>query len=156
MPPAFVLSQNQTLKLMYDLDPGGIPENETGISGSRSCTNIQTGVFAYEDIWNGINLTDQPEPRGSGRPGRRPHVPSSKPTMSKSRHASFPGSSVPGRLYRLRRGAKRTPTCCQAASAAGGAIYVEAPEASTGFFAIVLQFAVGAARSTATGASTLS
>ena len=26
------------------------PEEEAGISGSRSCTNIQTGVFAYEDI----------------------------------------------------------------------------------------------------------
>jgi hypothetical protein len=50
MPPAFVLSQNQTLKLMYDLIPEGKPENKTGISGSRSCTNIQTGVFAYEDI----------------------------------------------------------------------------------------------------------
>src|SRR5213079_1238362 len=100
MPPAFVLSQNQTLKLMYDRTPAGICESKTGISGSRSCTNIQTGVFAYEDIrashqsttlmgslGNGLNLTDQPEPRGSGRPGRRPHVPSSKPTMSKSRRA---------------------------------------------------------------------
>jgi hypothetical protein len=47
MPPAFVLSQNQTLKLMYDRTSGGIPESKTGISGSRSCTNIQTGVFAY-------------------------------------------------------------------------------------------------------------
>jgi hypothetical protein len=36
--------------LMYDLIPEGKPENKTGISGSRSCTNIQTGVFAYEDI----------------------------------------------------------------------------------------------------------
>jgi len=97
--------------LMYDQSPGGIPETKTGISGSRSCTNIQTGVFAYEDIWNGINLTDQPEPRGSGRPGRRPHVPSSKPTMSKSRRASSPGSIGSGhRLYRLRRGTKRTLT----------------------------------------------
>jgi len=33
--------------LMYDLHPGGIPEEETGISGSRSCTNSQSGVFAY-------------------------------------------------------------------------------------------------------------
>jgi len=43
-------------------------------------------------IRNGLNLTDQPEPGGSRRPGRRPHVPSSKPTMSKSRRASSPGS----------------------------------------------------------------
>jgi hypothetical protein len=40
MPPAFVLSQNQTLKLMYDQAPAGISENKTGISGSRSCTKI--------------------------------------------------------------------------------------------------------------------
>jgi hypothetical protein len=95
--------------LMYDPSPGGIAEAKTGISGSRSCTNIQTGVFAYEDIWNGINLTDRPIPRGYRRPGRRPHVPSSKPTMSKSRRASSPGSIGSGhRLYRLRRGTKRT------------------------------------------------
>src|SRR6185295_19759237 len=60
-------------------------------------------------IRNGINLTDQPIPRGYRRPGRRPHVPSSKPTMSKSRRASSPGSIGSGhRLYRLRRGTKRT------------------------------------------------
>jgi hypothetical protein len=40
MPPAFVLSQNQTLKLMYDQAPAGISESKTGISGSRSCTKI--------------------------------------------------------------------------------------------------------------------
>ena len=57
-------------------------------------------------LWNGINLTDHPEPGGSRRPGRRPHVPSSKPTMSKSRHASSPGSNRSGhRLYRQSRGA---------------------------------------------------
>jgi len=60
-------------------------------------------------IRNGINLTDPPIPRGYRRPGRRPHVPSSKPTMSKSRRASSPGSIGSGhRLYRLRRGTKRT------------------------------------------------
>ena len=40
MPPAFVLSQNQTLKLMYDRTPAGMSESKTGISGSRSCTKI--------------------------------------------------------------------------------------------------------------------
>jgi hypothetical protein len=49
-------------------------------------------VFAYQDNWNGINLTDRSIPRGYRRPGRRPHVPSSKPTMSKSRRVSSPGS----------------------------------------------------------------
>jgi len=64
--------------------------------------SIRSGGY----LWNGINLTDHPEPRGSRRPGRRPHVPSSKPTMSKSRHASTPGSNRSGhRLYRQSRGA---------------------------------------------------
>src|SRR4029079_8582333 len=76
--------------------------------------------------------------------------------MSKRRRASFPGSIVPGRLYRLRRGAKPTPTCCQAASAAGGAIYVEAPEASTGFFANRLQLADDTTRGAVSSASSLS
>jgi hypothetical protein len=35
--------------LMYD-KPGRNRPRQAGISGSRSCTNIQTGVFAYEDI----------------------------------------------------------------------------------------------------------
>ena len=64
--------------------------------------SIRSGGY----LWNGINLTDHPEPGGSRRPGRRPHVPSSKPTMSKSRRASTPGSNRSGyRLYRLSRGA---------------------------------------------------
>jgi len=32
--------------LMYDQTPAGIRESKTGISGSRSCTKSQTGVFA--------------------------------------------------------------------------------------------------------------
>jgi hypothetical protein len=110
MPPAFVLSQNQTLKLMYDKLGRNRPK-QAGISGSRSCTNSQSGVFAYlrhmsrrceaslatTSIRNGINLTDRTIPRGYRRPGRRPHVPSSKPTMSKSRRASSPGSIGSGR-----------------------------------------------------------
>jgi hypothetical protein len=78
-------------------------------------------------LWNGINLTDHPEPRGSRRPGRRPHVPSSKPTMSKSRHASSPGSNRSGhRLYRQSRGAnegrpRRGPPPL------AGAAYMEGP-----------------------------
>ena len=87
--------------------------------------NHKTGVFAFlrhmssspkpkfrpGSIRNGINLTDLSIPRGYRRPGRRPHVPSSKPTMSKSRRVSSPGSNGSGhRLYRLRRGAKTNPT----------------------------------------------
>ena len=168
MPPAFVLSQNQTLKLMYDRTPAGISESKTGISGSRSCTKITIWcvcVFeTYElphrsklragSIRNGINLTDQPIPRGYRRPGRRPHVPSSKPTMSKSRRASSPGSIGSGhRLYRLKRGAKTNPTPKEAVSAAGVAVYGRVPDASTGFFAIMLQVAVQQARSAVTASS---
>ena len=133
MPPAFVLSQNQTLKLMYD-KPGRNRPRQAGISGSRSCTNIQTGVFAYEDICssrqaspteitlrNGINLTDRSIPRGYRRPGRRPHVPSSKPTMSKSRTLLHPGPCGSGYgLYQLRQaqnGARPVGPCSVAGEA---------------------------------------
>jgi len=37
--------------LMYDLHPGGIPKEETGISGSRSCTKITKLVcLRFRDI----------------------------------------------------------------------------------------------------------
>jgi hypothetical protein len=71
------------------------------------CLRIRTlaphpGIRPGGYLRNGINLTDHPEPGGSRRPGRRPHVPSSKPTMSKSRR----GSNRSGhRLYRQSRGA---------------------------------------------------
>jgi hypothetical protein len=139
MPPAFVLSQNQTLKLMYDRAAAGIRDAKTGISGSRSCTKSQL-VYCVLRHTNGLAFTDLPEPRGSGRPGRRPHVPSSKPTMSKSRHASSPGSIGSGhRLYRPRRGAKRWRVPLGTAAVAGGAIYGRLPSSSTAFFAIFLQ-----------------
>jgi len=124
--------------LMYDRAPAGISESKTGISGSRSCTKITIWcvcVFeTYElapkprfrrTIRNGLNLTDQPEPGGSRRPGRRPHVPSSKPTMSKSRRASSPGSIGSGhRLYRPRRGAKRTRDPVQRPRPLAGGAYM--------------------------------
>ena len=85
--------------------------------------SIRSGGY----LWNGINLTDHPEPRGSRRPGRRPHVPSSKPTMSKSRRASSPGSNRSGhRLYRLSRGAKRRPSP-KGPPPLAGAAYMEGP-----------------------------
>jgi hypothetical protein len=75
------------------------------------CLRIRTlaprpSLRSGRHLWNGLNLSDHPEPGGSRRPGRRPHVPSSKPTMSKSRRASSPGSNRSGhRLYRQSRGA---------------------------------------------------
>jgi hypothetical protein len=36
--------------LMYDLTAAGLRDSKTGISGSRSCTKSQTGVFAFRDI----------------------------------------------------------------------------------------------------------
>ena len=59
--------------------------------------------------WNGINLTDHPEPGGSRRPGRRPHVPSSKPTMSKSHAVSTRSFRFRAPVVPIETGAKRCP-----------------------------------------------
>jgi hypothetical protein len=72
---------------------------------------------------NGINLTDHSIPRGYRRPGRRPHVPSSKPTMSKSRRVSAPGSLVPGVVYRLEETRTRWRSVKAAAAAVRGHIW---------------------------------
>jgi hypothetical protein len=99
--------------------------------------------------WNGINLTDHPEPGGSRRPGRRPHVPSSKPTMSKSRHASSPGSNRSGhRLYRQSRSANKGRPRWGPASACWGCVYGPTPVAST---ALVRFLARAASRRVVTG-----
>jgi hypothetical protein len=109
--------------LMYDQTPAGIRESETGISGSRSCTKSQTGVFAFlrhmsstpklkasaGSIRNGLNLPIGRYPEAIGDRAAAHMSLHLQPTMSKSRHASSPGSIGSGhRLYRLRRGAKRT------------------------------------------------
>jgi hypothetical protein len=60
MPPAFVLSQNQTLKLMTDKHPGGMTEEQASISRSRSCTNTQMDV--YEDNMERHIATVRPGP----------------------------------------------------------------------------------------------
>ena len=92
-------------------------------------------------------MTDRPIPRGYRRPGRRPHVPSSKPTMSKSRRASSPGSIGSGhRLYRLRRGAKRTPTSYEAALRCWRRHIWGGPSGVNRLFAILLQIAARRAR----------
>ena len=101
---------------------------------ARSARQARTEVT----LRNGINLTDHPEPRGSRRPGRRPHVPSSKPTMSKSRRASSPGSIGSGhRLYRPRRGTKTSPTPLGPPPFAGGPYMCEPPMRQR-LFAILL------------------
>ena len=140
MPPAFVLSQNQTLKLKT----GKLRRNRPKQAGSLGavpaqiyklvCLRMRTFARSARQtrtevtLRNGINLTDHPEPRGSRRPGRRPHVPSSKPTMSKSRRASAPGSFGSGcrlptgrdtNTVAVRTGRRR---CCE------GAYMEEAPE----------------------------
>ena len=120
-------------------DPRGIARGRPASPGAVPaqiyklvCLRIRTlaphpGIRPGGYLWNGINLTDHPEPRGSRRPGRRPHVPSSKPTMSKSRRASSPGSNRSGhRLYRQSRGAKRRPAP-KGPPPLAGAAYMEAP-----------------------------
>ncbi len=55
------------------------------------------------DIWNGFNFPIVRHPEATGDRGRRPHVPSSKPTMSKSRRLSLPDG--PGYRLAVERGA---------------------------------------------------
>jgi hypothetical protein len=132
MPPAFVLSQNQTLKFMTDNHPGGKPEEEAGISGSRSCTSHilwicnETCKTSHQSCTlmrtyrNGLVCPIHRHPEVTGNRGRRPHVPSSKPTMSKSRRVFPP--LYPGRpVYRLRRRRRGWATPCPA----GGSPYME-------------------------------
>ena len=122
MPPAFVLSQNQTLKLMFDNHPAGKREAEAGISGSRSCTNtyycgyvrghwsFPIGASSNEDpLRNGFNLPIERHPEVVADRGRRPHVPSSKPTMSKSRTPHLPRFDPGHRSYRLMRRERAGP-----------------------------------------------
>jgi hypothetical protein len=71
---------------------------------------------------NGINLTDRSIPRGYRRPGRRPHVPSSKPTMSKSRRISSPGRLFRVSVSRLRETRTRWRTEWAAPAAVRGHI----------------------------------
>ena len=101
MPPAFVLSQNQTLKLMYDpigwnipigpASPGAVPAQiyKLVCLRMRTFASSTTARRGESHIKERHKFTDRPEPGGSRRPGRRPHVPSSKPTMSKSRTRLF-------------------------------------------------------------------
>jgi hypothetical protein len=95
------------------------------------CLRIRTFASSYlgkpkfeVTLRNGINLTDRSIPGGYRRPGRRPHVPSSKPTMSKSRRVSSPGllvrASVSPTL--MRRETEAEPV--GSAAAAVTAIYV--------------------------------
>ena len=92
--------------------PAGIREARPASLGAVPAQNIQTGVFAYLRHTNGLAVyqsTLNPEAPGDRAAAHMSlHL---KPTMSKSRRASSPGSIGSGhRLYRLRRGAKRWPT----------------------------------------------
>src|SRR5688572_20389681 len=106
MPPAFVLSQNQTLKLMYDLTSGEYPKPGRHLREPflHKYTNWCVCVLGHLlipprqalteiTLRNGFKFTNHPTPRGRRGLGRRPHVPSSKPTMSKSRRV-FPSGSI--------------------------------------------------------------
>jgi hypothetical protein len=141
--------------LMYDPSPGGIAEAKTGISGSRSCTNIQTGVFAYEDIWNGINLTDRPIPRGYRRPGRRPHVPSSKtdnvkePTRILPRFDWFRASAIPTK----KRHETNARPVAEPRPLAGGAYMCGAQRRQPGILQLYCSFPTAWDRSRAPGAT---
>ena len=145
MPPAFVLSQNQTLKLIYDKRGGiGRASRHLWEPFLHKYTNWCVCVLGHllppprqaaakVTLRNGINLTDRPIPRGYRRPGRRPHVPSSKPTMSKSRRVLPPGSLVPGVGMPTERDAKRWRTKWAAPAAVRRHIWVRISPVN-GFF----------------------
>jgi hypothetical protein len=100
----------------------------------RHMSSAPKPKLRHGSIRNGLNLTDLPEPRGSGRPGRRPHVPSSKPTMSKSRRVFSPGSSGSGhRLADLKKARNERETSLGGRVRRWRAIYGRPLRASTGY-----------------------
>ena len=146
MPPAFVLSQNQTLKFMSDPGaPGEKPETiRAGFQGAVPALHIYCGYvtrhvepIAGASPARSVHGTAWFLPiiqrlEAAGDRGRRPHVPSSKPTMSKSRRVP-PPSFIRGTGIRLREtqtGLGRTP--CPVGEAA---IYVGDSNPSTPIFA---------------------
>jgi len=105
--------------LMYDQSSGGIVRSQDRHLWEPFLHKITNGVFAIrtfgfptgassagDPLRNGLILTDLPEPRGSGRPGRRPHVPSSstdnvkEPTRILPRFDWFRASVVPTKKRR--------------------------------------------------------
>jgi hypothetical protein len=145
MPPAFVLSQNQTLKLMYDKLRRNRPK-QAGLwepflhKYTNWCVCVLGHLLipprqaaAKVTLRNGINLTDRSIPRGYRRPGRRPHVPSSKPTMSKSRRVSAPGRLIPGVGSRQRETRTRWRSVKAAAAAVRGHIWGVPPTVNSLF-----------------------
>ena len=106
MPPAFVLSQDQTLK--FDLQssaPGENPRRTTEILRFRSCTKVNYYIWiCVKDICASRRnwLPEHPAPQSRRIRGRRPHVPSSNITMSKSRPTKNRTLSVPRYSYRRR------------------------------------------------------
>lgn len=99
---------------------------KAGISGSRSCTihkiwccvlgHWQTGGASStgKTLRNGLICPIDRHPEVAGDRGRRPHVPSSKTTMSKSRRRSNPvfirGTGLPIGEARTGRARSRAPS----------------------------------------------
>ena len=136
--------------------PGAVPaqKSQSGVFAFlRHMSSSPKPKFRPGSIRNGLNLTDRSIPRGYRRPGRRPHVPSSKPTMSKSRRVSSPGSNVPGSVIPTKKRRETVTDLVEAAAVAGGAIYGWLSSSSTSFFAIFLQAVVRFAEPRGTKAS---
>ena len=149
MPPAFVLSQNQTLKLMFDQTPAGIRESKTGISGSRSCTkNHKTGVFAFlrhmSSAPKRTSTQIHKERHKFDRPADTQRLsvtgpPPTCPFIFNRQCQRADAHPLPVRLFRASvvPTKKRHETNARPVSRprplAGGAVYVWASDASTGF-----------------------
>ena len=114
---------------------------EAGISGSRSCTihKIWCCVLGH---WPTVEANSDGKlerlgflpiarhPEVTADRGRRPHVPSSKPTMSKSRHVSLPGGN---RVTGVRLSETRTVRAKRPAPSVEGHIWRVLPGVNTLF-----------------------
>ena len=128
MPPAFVLSQDQTLKFVSRY-------NGTSLSPPTNAPNFREPIPAlvkrngYEGHIRHRLINRLPEPKDPRTGRRRPHVPSSKtnnvkePPKQTAGQPSFPGFYLGGLVARL----CRRPVKCHsvAASPSGEAAYMD-------------------------------
>ena len=112
MPPAFILSHDQTLKFMSPSRRSGIPRHDSSSQGAALHKILQTTravrkphrpsiTYGYvKDIWERLSFKRLSRAlRTPETASRRPHVPSSKPTMSNSRQKYRHSHNLPrGRL----------------------------------------------------------
>jgi hypothetical protein len=157
--------------LMFDQTPAGIRESKTGISGSRSCTkNHKTGVFAFlrhmSSAPKRTSTQIHKERHKFDRPADTQRLsvtgpPPTCPFIFNRQCQRADAHPLPVRLFRAsvvptkKRHETNARPVARPRPLAGGAIYVWTPQPSTGFFAILLQFAAGTAPGAVSGSLSL-